>query len=531
MPQQPSDPTSLSSLTARFVDLLNKASPPLGAGELDLNVAMNKLGVQKRRLYDITNVLEGIGLIVKENKNNVSWAPQFLDKQKSSVAKTDFAQDLAVRKETEQLKAQSKMLDGFIDKLSQKVRAYTAPQSKVNIQDCSSRLYVTKNEISSIQNYANDTVIAIRAPPGTSLEVPNPDEGMRPGMRRFQIYLNSPSDEKGSGPIDIFLIQHGDSSGNNASRKLNNYSNRNSYHHSSELRRHYDVNNNKPVVHYPVQEQRHQPGAMKQMEKPSAGHHHQRYDYRLPQLPPTDSFSKYMSPIETKKLPQRSKASNDYTNINSHCYLSQASSHSLSSGGSRSRCPSLKRRRNDKSKSENDQNFEITNITDDNKAPKKPLTDLNPNSNPNNIDTSKNKRAKKNNAERATSPIPSNMLGKIRSSPIQKVISKYEPLTPSDMLKGSKLSTQSSFDLMTAPLSSPSIMFSSSPVGFLSSPGTSKNANMQVLGMSAFTNSPFRFSPNYQNGELSPFLPTPIRSFHSFDKSENVDESHMTALF
>ena len=68
-----------------------EASPPLGAGELDLNVAMNKLGVQKRRLYDITNVLEGIGLIVKENKNNVSWAPQFLDKQKSSVAKTDFA--------------------------------------------------------------------------------------------------------------------------------------------------------------------------------------------------------------------------------------------------------------------------------------------------------------------------------------------------------------------------------------------------------------------------------------------------------
>lgn len=29
--------------------------------------------VQKRRIYDITNVLEGIGLICKERKNNIRW--------------------------------------------------------------------------------------------------------------------------------------------------------------------------------------------------------------------------------------------------------------------------------------------------------------------------------------------------------------------------------------------------------------------------------------------------------------------------
>ncbi len=28
---------------------------------------------QKRRIYDITNVLEGIGLIEKQNKNSVKW--------------------------------------------------------------------------------------------------------------------------------------------------------------------------------------------------------------------------------------------------------------------------------------------------------------------------------------------------------------------------------------------------------------------------------------------------------------------------
>ena len=60
---------SLGLLTQKFVDLLKRAPD----GILDLNQAAEKLGVQKRRIYDITNVLEGIGLIVKKSKNNIQW--------------------------------------------------------------------------------------------------------------------------------------------------------------------------------------------------------------------------------------------------------------------------------------------------------------------------------------------------------------------------------------------------------------------------------------------------------------------------
>ena len=38
-----------------------------------MNDAVKVLGVQKRRIYDITNVLEGIGLIEKCIKNKIKW--------------------------------------------------------------------------------------------------------------------------------------------------------------------------------------------------------------------------------------------------------------------------------------------------------------------------------------------------------------------------------------------------------------------------------------------------------------------------
>lgn len=57
------------TLTLRFIELLKKAPHQT----LDLNRAVDKLGVQKRRIYDITNVLEGINLIQKNGKNHISW--------------------------------------------------------------------------------------------------------------------------------------------------------------------------------------------------------------------------------------------------------------------------------------------------------------------------------------------------------------------------------------------------------------------------------------------------------------------------
>lgn len=60
---------SLGQLTKRFTELLQSAPDVT----IDLNYAATRLDVQKRRIYDITNVLEGIGLIEKKSKNTVRW--------------------------------------------------------------------------------------------------------------------------------------------------------------------------------------------------------------------------------------------------------------------------------------------------------------------------------------------------------------------------------------------------------------------------------------------------------------------------
>ena len=60
---------TLVQISQRFLTLM-ETEP---TGEMDLNTAAGTLGVQKRRLYDITAVLEGIGYVEKQSRNVVVW--------------------------------------------------------------------------------------------------------------------------------------------------------------------------------------------------------------------------------------------------------------------------------------------------------------------------------------------------------------------------------------------------------------------------------------------------------------------------
>ncbi len=60
---------SLGLLAKRFMNELRQSEE----GVVDLNETASTLQVAKRRLYDITNVMEGIGTLVKVGKNSVKF--------------------------------------------------------------------------------------------------------------------------------------------------------------------------------------------------------------------------------------------------------------------------------------------------------------------------------------------------------------------------------------------------------------------------------------------------------------------------
>uniref|UniRef100_A0A915PJ06 E2F/DP family winged-helix DNA-binding domain-containing protein n=1 Tax=Setaria digitata TaxID=48799 RepID=A0A915PJ06_9BILA len=179
-PKQPSSvcraEKSLGILTQRFVDLLQRAR----GGIVDLNIAAEELQVrQKRRIYDITNVLEGIGLIEKKSKNIINWKGGKLRKH-GSFPDTDPEEQKRVLKrkaELEELEKEERILDTHIRWMKQSLRNVSEYQKNMKLA------YLTEEDVLSV--FEDSRVFAIQAPPGTFVEV-----GAPPRMRDFDMQYN-----------------------------------------------------------------------------------------------------------------------------------------------------------------------------------------------------------------------------------------------------------------------------------------------------------------------------------------------------
>ncbi|XDV46514.1 hypothetical protein PO909_014400 [Leuciscus waleckii] len=182
--------TSLNLTTKRFLDLLAQ-SPD---GVVDLNWASQVLDVQKRRIYDITNVLEGIHLISKKSKNNIQWLGNRIDG--ASVARFQELQ-----REVSELTEAEEKLDELINKCSLQLRLLTEDTHNKKYPSCEVKLgYVRCQDLRDTVDPPDQIIMVIRAPPETQMQVSEPSEG-------YQISLKS-----SKGPIDVFLCPE-DSSG------------------------------------------------------------------------------------------------------------------------------------------------------------------------------------------------------------------------------------------------------------------------------------------------------------------------------
>lgn len=240
-------------LTEKFRILLQN-SPD---GMLDLNSAAETLKVQKRRIYDITNVMEGIGLIEKKGKNHVLWrlvqshcrvfrrvanparccahhwrAPEVVPahhggtpcalppsllpchslthtphaRPPSSLPcsgannASDEANDLArhvenLRNRLAVMEEEEQMLDSTIAALADEMSSLLSDTAYSQLA------YLAQADIRGLPIFDRATVISVRAPDGTRMEVPDPVYGPKGGGPQYQVYFLSEA-----GPMSFFLI-------------------------------------------------------------------------------------------------------------------------------------------------------------------------------------------------------------------------------------------------------------------------------------------------------------------------------------
>eukprot|EP00040_Diaphanoeca_grandis_P029651 m.173993 g.173993 ORF g.173993 m.173993 type:complete len:681 (-) comp31748_c3_seq2:239-2281(-) len=169
--------TSLGKLTETFYSMLKAAA----GGTLDLNRVADQLRVQKRRVYDITNVLEGIGLIEKKSKNHIQWKGGHLTTSVSHLQKQEHLQS-----ELDDLDQEEAEIDAHREALTNSLEGMLK-------QNGGQFSYVDFNTLPSTKSFAGQALVAIRAPSGTRLEVPDPENCPQSGNRRYEIYLASQS--------------------------------------------------------------------------------------------------------------------------------------------------------------------------------------------------------------------------------------------------------------------------------------------------------------------------------------------------
>lgn len=181
---------SLTALTTKFMTLLQE-SPN---GILDLRSLVDSIpSRQKRRVYDITNVLEGIGLIEKYSKNSIRW--------KGGGPRTNSAEALSklssLKEEYEILSQQESDLDEQIKIM--KMNRSILLEDEENQKYC----YVTHDDI--CQAYPDKTVLIIKPTDDMIIETPEPVYIYNNSAVKQKYQLNLKST---SSPIDVYLVNN-----------------------------------------------------------------------------------------------------------------------------------------------------------------------------------------------------------------------------------------------------------------------------------------------------------------------------------
>jgi len=172
---------SLYNLTKRFLKLVD-ASPDRN---VNIHQASIELNVGKRRIYDITNVLEGLGLLSKWSVSSAKWIGGNISKYISEDEDENSGRDNKSHKST----ANEKDLDDVLSNLNEEISLLS--ESEKNLANA----YVTYADLQGLCSLSDSLVFAVKAPSETTMEYPRLEKGV------YKLRLSSEQ-----GAISIFYV-------------------------------------------------------------------------------------------------------------------------------------------------------------------------------------------------------------------------------------------------------------------------------------------------------------------------------------
>jgi transcription factor E2F3 len=122
---------------------------------ININELVKELGVKKRRIYDITNVLQGIGYIEKKGKNEIIWIKNHLFNKK----------DMKIKNNTIKINKQINEINDFMDNANKEL------VSILSNEDFNKYGYISYNDLINFSRNENKDLFVVKASQGTIVNV------------------------------------------------------------------------------------------------------------------------------------------------------------------------------------------------------------------------------------------------------------------------------------------------------------------------------------------------------------------------
>lgn len=168
---------TLVSLTQDFLDIIRRAN----GAEVELAAIAAQLGAQRRRLYDVTNVLAGIGVLERCGKSKVKWTAESSDGDDGALIQA-LAQE-----------------EAEIDKMSQHIEEALLLMG--TSEEFKQFAWITGNDVAKLSDNGRISLFALKGPSDLAIEVP--DDGPESDPRHRLVCHSQ------SGQIDFIRMSPG----------------------------------------------------------------------------------------------------------------------------------------------------------------------------------------------------------------------------------------------------------------------------------------------------------------------------------